>query len=205
MKIAIIGSGNIGGTLARGLDKKGHKIIIGTRNTANNNVMNLVQHGQHITSDTISNAVRQAEIVIIAVPFTKIPDLVPVLGDLTGKIIIETSNAFGKLLPSHGSGNLAIKALSGNVDVVKAFNTIGAEDLANPTFGSLKADTFVAGESKKAKAIAMQLAKDMDFENCFDLGGDDAIPLLESLAMIWGALAFKTGLGRRCALKVLHD
>jgi len=205
MKIAIIGAGNIGGALAKGLDKKGHEIIIGTRNSDDKDAEDLVKGGKHISTDTIINSVSRSDVVIIAVPLAAIPGVVPALGNITGKIIIETSNAFGKPLPEYGNGTLAIKALSDNNDVVKCFNTIGYEDLTNPNFGSLKADTFVAGDSKEAKAITVQLALDMGFEKCYDLGGDDALPLLESLAVIWGALAYKGGLGRRCALKVLHD
>ncbi len=135
MKIAIIGSGNIGGALAKGLDKKNHQIIIGTRKITGPDETTLAKNGQRISVDTIPNAVRQAEVVIIAVPLKAIPDLTAALGDVSGKVIIETSNAFGKGLPEYSSGTLAIKALSGNKDVVKCFNTVGSENLANPSFG----------------------------------------------------------------------
>lgn len=205
MKIAIIGAGNIGGTLAKGLDKAGHSIIIGARDTANGDVVHLVQQGQHIGADTIVEAARQAEVIIIAVPLNAILNVAENLGDVNGKIIIETSNAFGKPLSEYVNGVAALKQITGNQDVVKAFNSIGAEDLANPYFGSQKADTLVAGDSKAAKKIVQQLALEMGFEHCYDLGGDEALPLLENLAVTWGALAFKAGLSRRIAFKILHD
>lgn len=120
-------------------------------------------------------------------------------------VIIETTNAFGKPLPDYGNGTKALKQITGNKDVVKCFNAIGAEDLADPQFGPLAADAFVAGDSKRGKEIAIGLAQDMGFDQCYDLGGDDAIPLLENLAVTWGALAYKAGVGRRCAFKIIRD
>lgn len=205
MKIAIIGSGNIGGTLAKALDKAGHHIIIGTRDTANGDVIQLLQHGQHISANTIQKAVSESEVIIIAVPLPAIPDVAESIGNIEGKIVIETSNAFGKPLQKYIYGTTALKEITKNHKVVKCFNTIGAEDLANPQFGELKADAFVAGEDKKAKEVAQRLALDIGFGQCYDLGGDEALPLLENLAVTWGALAYKAGLGRRAAFKILTD
>src|SRR5580765_596399 len=130
MKIAIIGTGNIGATLAKGFDKAGHQISIGTRDVSSEKVVYLIQNGQHISATTIEEAVKQSDVVIIAVPFNAIPDVAKSLGDVAGKIIIETSNAFGKPLDQYINGTAAIKAITKNNDAVKCFNTIGAEDLA---------------------------------------------------------------------------
>ncbi len=205
MKIAIIGSGNIGGTLAIGLSKKGHDIFIGAKDIYKDDLKKLSSEGKNISVASVEGAAQQAEVIILAVPLNAIPDAAKSLGDTKGKSIIETSNAFGHPLTKYISGTTAIKEITGNGDVVKCFNTIGAEDLANPHFNKTIADAFVAGDSKKAKEIAQQLAIDMGFENCYDLGGDEALPLLENLAVTWGALAYKAGLGRRIAFKILQD
>jgi predicted dinucleotide-binding enzyme len=205
MVIAIIGIGNIGGALAEGLSKKSHQIILGVRDLKNSDAQALAKAHKTISINTVAEAVKQAEVILLAIPFTAVPDVAKSLGDVKGKIIIETTNAFGRSVLGYTNGTAALKKITGSEDIVKCFNSIGAEDLANPHFGSLKADTFVAGNSGKAKKVAEKLALDMGFGNCFDLGNDDAIQYLETLAGLWSTLAYKTGLGRRIALKVLAD
>ncbi len=205
MKIAIIGAGNIGTALAEKLIQSGHTVLIGAKFPLSHKTLKLATLIGEDRLTSVEAAVKQSEVIILAVPLHTIPAVALSLGDVNGKIIIETTNAFGKPLPEYIHATAAIKQITRSVDVVKSFNCIGAEDIAIPEFGSLKADMFVAGDSSSPKIIASQLAKDIGFENCYDLGGDDAIPLLESLAVIWGALAYKTGLGRRIAFKVLTD
>ncbi len=204
MKIAILGSGNIGGTLAAGLAKQSHQIVLGLRDITSADANELISNSKNIKAASITDAVEQSDIIIIAVPLVAVPDVAKSLGDVSGKLIIETTNAFGKPLPEYGNGTVAIKKITGNNNVVKCFNTIGAENLANPVFGNFVADTFVAGNSKEAKDVAIQLAEDMGFGNCFDLGGDEALHLLESIAQVWGTLAYGAKMGRRLAFKVLY-
>jgi predicted dinucleotide-binding enzyme len=205
MKIAIIGAGNIGSVLAVKLIAAGHTVLVGAQFPLSASAAQLATQIGEDRFTGIESAVQQAAVIIIAVPLQAVPDVSKLLGDTTGKVIIETTNAFGKPLPGYTDGTAAIKDITGNKDVVKCFNTIGAEDLANPQFGVLKADAFVAGDSSAAKKSAVKLALDLGFEHCYDLGGDAAIALLENLAATWGALAYKAGLGRRVAFKILSE
>ena len=75
--------------------------------------------------------------------------------------------------------------------------------MENPQFGEMAADMFMAGSSARGKEIARQLARDAGFAECYDLGGDDRVPLLESLAGIWIDLAMAQGQGRNIAFKLL--
>ncbi len=204
MNIAIIGVGSIGSALSQRLDQQGHSLWLGVRDIHDSKAAELALTGKQTRVVAVSDAVAAAEVVILAVPQSAIPTLAASLGDIKGKVILETTNAFGSSLPGYAHSPAAIKAITGNADVVKCFNTLGAENLAEPLFGSEQADTFVAGDSAKAKAVVQVLAKDMGFGTCYDLGGDESIPLLESLAQVWGALAYKGKLGRRLALKVLR-
>ena len=204
MQIAIIGSGNIGGALAAGLAKQKHHIILGARNTSSPDIEALTKSSKNITAATVADAVAQSDVIIIAVPLAAVPEVAKSLGNIKGKLVIETTNAFGKPLPKYINGTAAIKEITGNDDVVKCFNSIGAENLSNPKFGNFVADTFVAGNSKKAKGVAIKLVEDMGFGNCFDIGGDEALPILENIAQLWGKLAYSAQLGRRLAFKVLY-
>lgn len=203
MNIAIIGKGHVGSALARGLDKSGHHIIIGARDTANGDIVRLINEGKHISANTISEASKVAEVIIIAVPINAIISVAHALGDVHAKIIIETTNSFGNEIPGFNFASIAISKITGCNDVVKCFNTIGYESLGNPLFGKIKADTFVAGNSLKAKTVAQHLAVDLGFENCYDLGDDENLQLLENIAEIWMILTKKSKLGRKVAFKIL--
>lgn len=50
---------------------------------------------------------------------------------------------------------------------------------------------FMAGSSQRGKQIAVQLAKDLGFAECYDFGGDEKVQLLEHFAMVWISLAIK--------------
>lgn len=62
---------------------------------------------------------------------------------------------------------------------------------------------FVAGDSKKGKEIATQLAKAIGFEDCYDFGGNDKLNLNEQFAFCWINLALMQGYGRDTAFKVI--
>ncbi|MGH7456222.1 MAG: hypothetical protein ACRENG_33025 [bacterium] len=89
-------------------------------------------------------------------------------------------------------------------DVVKCFNSTGFENMANPKYGDAGIDMFMAGSSQKGKEIAKQLAKDLGFAECYDLGGDDKIALLEQFALAWINLAIMQKYGRGMAFKILR-
>lgn len=203
MKIAIIGFGKIGNVLASGLSSKGHSIVLGLRDKDLTDLEKLNKIPESIKATGITVAANQAEVIIISVPLEAVPDLAKSLGDVSGKIIIETTNAFGKPLPQYMNGTDALKTLTGNEDIVKCFSTVGFETMANPRYGDDLADLFVAGNSERARAVAIQLAYDLGFGNCYNLGGDEAMPLMENIALLWGHLAFKAGLGRNMAFKIL--
>ena len=203
MNIAVIGKGHVGSALARGLDKSGHHVIIGARDTANGDIVRLIQEGRNISANTITEAAKAAEVIIIAVPIDAIISVSHALGDVKNKIIIETTNGFDDQIPGFNFGSIAIKKITGCIDVVKCFNTIGYESLSNPVFGKNRADTFVAGNSLKAKNVAQHLARDLGFENCYDLGDDENLQLLENIAELWMTLTSKTKLGRNVAFKIL--
>jgi 8-hydroxy-5-deazaflavin:NADPH oxidoreductase len=204
MKIAIIGAGHIGGTLARGLSKHGHQLTLGVRDTDSAAAAALTGFSDHIKAISIAAAAAQSTVIILAVPFSAVPDAARLLGDVKDKVIIETTNPFGKKLDGYSSSVAALKEITGSEDVAKCFNSIGAESLADPNFGTSRADNFVAGTSGKAKEIAAVLSSDMGFASCFDLGGDEAIPIIENIAQMCMALAVNAKLGRRVAFKVLH-
>lgn len=203
MKIAIIGTGNVGGALAAKWANKGHDIVLGVRDTNH-------FKGQHLLSipniriALTAKAVEEAEVVLIAAPATLAVEVVQSLGNTTGKIIIDAMNVVMGRGPA-GFTNTADAILhhTQSRDVVKCFNTTGFNNMLNPNYGEMVLDAFVAGDSVKGKEVARQLALDAGFAACYDVGGNDKFQLMEQFAFFWINLAMFQGNGREIGFKLL--
>jgi 8-hydroxy-5-deazaflavin:NADPH oxidoreductase len=204
MNIAIIGTGNIGGGLAKAWSRKGHRIFLGTRSPLNKNLRNLVAYNEELISAHAPEvAAKKGDIILLAVPADVSFDIVDRLGDTRGKIIIDAMNAIFRKPVGFYRTSEAILAAGLNDRIVKAFNMIGAENMDNPFYGDVVADMFVCGNYPEDKKIVMQLALDANFR-AFDIGGLEMELPLEHIALVWGKLAFSSGLGREIAFKVLQ-
>jgi predicted dinucleotide-binding enzyme len=203
MKIAIIGTGNVGGALARAWARAGHRVFLGVRNLQDQKVLALTAGELLISAHTPAEAVRDAETVLFAIPPNALRQVLDSLGDLKDKVLIDATNSIRTKAGDFASVADALRSWTKSTDVVKCFNTTGFNVMENPKFGGVAADMFIAGSSSRAKEIARQLALDAGFAECYDLGGDERIPLLESLAGIWIDLAMVQGQGRNIAFKLL--
>lgn len=203
MKIAIIGTGNVGGTLATKWAKCGHEITLGVRDTTNFKGKELLNN-PNTTVETITQAVKKSEVILIATPAITAVDVAQSLGNTDGKVIIDTMNiVMGKGPSGFSNTTDAILANTQTKDVVKCFNTTGFNNMVNPIYNNTAIDVFVAGDSLKGKDIATQLAKDAGFGECYSVGGNDRFELLEKFAFFWINLAMFQGQGRDIAFKLL--
>ena len=67
----------------------------------------------------------------------------------------------------------------------------------------MQPDLFVAGDSEKGIQVAIQLAKDAGFDECYYIGGNDKFELMEQFAWFWINLAMFQGQGRDIGFKLL--
>jgi predicted dinucleotide-binding enzyme len=203
MKIAIIGTGNVGGALATKWANKGHQIILGVRDLDAFKGKELLQN-PNTSAATVEDAVSAAEVILLATPAIACLEVVASLGDTTGKVIIDSMNIImGKGPAGFSNTSNAILAHTQTSDVVKCFNTTGFNNMENPTYGDHVLDLFVAGDSPKGKEIATTLATDAGFAQCFDVGGKDRFDLMEQFAWFWINLAIVKGQGREIGFKLL--
>jgi predicted dinucleotide-binding enzyme len=203
MNIAIIGTGNIGGRLARAWANKGHRIFLGTRNIDGEKIATLVaSNPTNISSHTTAEAARRADVILLAVPASAAFDTVKQLGNVEGKIFIDAMNAVFRKPEPYTKTSEAIIAASGNDHIVKCFNWIGAENIDNPLYGNDSADMILCGNYAGDKAIVQQLAEDCGFK-VYDIGPLDKETVIENGAALWSTLAFGAGLGRNIAFKIL--
>ncbi len=203
MKIAIIGTGNVGGALATKWANKGHEILLGVRDTSNFKGKELLSN-PNTQAFSVQEAVQKAEVIVLATPAMMAVEVAASLGDTTGKVIIDTMNiVMGRGPAGYNNTADAILANTNSTDLVKCFNTTGFNNMANPNYGNEVIDAFVAGDSAKGKEIAVQLALDAGFANCYNVGGNDKFELMEKFAFFWINLAMFQGQGREIGFKLL--
>ncbi|MEC3876846.1 NADPH-dependent F420 reductase [Chryseobacterium salviniae] len=203
MNIAIIGSGNVGGALAQQWIKAGHHVLIGAQFPLSEKNISLATKIGEDRFAVIENAVKQCEVILIATPPEAILEILEKLGDVTGKTIIDATNAIMKTPEPYKTVYHAL-ADKTNAEIVKCFNTTGFENMLNPLYQGEGIDMFMAGDSDKAKGVAKKLALDCGFGSCIDFGKSDKVELLEKFALSWINLAIMQGMGRNLAFKVLH-
>lgn len=205
MKIAIIGAGNVGSALAQGLQKAGHSVTFGVRDAASAKSEKTSSQIPGTGLASITEACTKAEVIVITTPPEAVLQLIPQLGDVTRKIIIDATNSVRTRPEPYATAYHALKALAKCEKAVKCFNTTGFENMADPIYpGYGGIDMFCAGSDLSSKAVAQQLAKDIGFSACWDFGGDDKVELLEKFALSWINLAIMQGQGRNIAFKIIR-
>lgn len=203
MNIAIIGSGNVGSALGKGWIKAGHQVVFAVRNPDSTKAQKALELIPNAAIQTIAEAVKNADVIVLTTPPEVILELLPQLGDLTNKLVIDTTNSIRTKPEPYPTAYHAIKALAKTDNVVKCFNSTGFENMLNPVYEGTGIDMFAAGDNKAAKQIAEKLAKDIGFETCYDFGGDDKVELLEKFALSWINIAIMQGHGRNLAFKLI--
>lgn len=204
MKIAIIGTGNVGGALATKWAQKGHEINLGVRDLENFKGKELLKN-PGTRAFSLEEAVRLSDTVLISTPAPGAVEVVQHLGDTSGKIIIDAMNiVMGRGPQGYKNTSDAILDHTQTRDVVKCFNTTGFNNMVNPRYGDMDLDLFVAGDSQRGKAAAAQLALDAGFAACYDIGGNDKFELMEQFAWFWINLAMFQGQGRDIGFKLLR-
>lgn len=201
--IAIIGSGNVGGTLAKKWARAGHKIILGVRDLSSFKGKELLQL-DGIQAQLMEEAVREAQVVLLATPAPMAVTVAKQLGDVSNKVIIDAMNVVKGRGPE-GYNNTA-DALMANLQggsVVKCFNTTGFNNMEDTHYGAEKLDAFMCGRDIAAKELVRTLALDADFANCYDIGGSEHFGLMEQFAWFWINLAMFQGFGREIGFKLL--
>jgi 8-hydroxy-5-deazaflavin:NADPH oxidoreductase len=201
MKIAIIGTGNIGTALATKWASKGHIINLGVKDATNFKGIDLLKN-DNTKVFSITDAIAASEVILIATPPTAIFEIAEQLGNVQGKTIIDATNNVAQKIPPYATAfHFLIEKT--NAEVLKCFNTTGFENIADTNYNGEPIDMFMAGDSEQAKAVATQLALDAGFGACVNFGKADKVELLEKFALSWINLAIMQGQGRNMAFKMV--
>lgn len=171
MKIGIIGSGKIGGTLAKLWAEAGYPVMISARNL-DEVKQQAAQIGHGVQAGTPAQAAAFGEVVLISVPFGALPQIgKDNEAALKGKVVLDTCNPY-----LNRDGDMAKEALekgTGVVDptylpgtrLVRAFNQISAASLASEAHRSgEKLGVPLAADDKAALMIAVRLVTVAGFD-----------------------------------------
>ncbi len=168
MKVAIIGTGNMGAGLAATLVTAGHEVSIGARDLVKAAALaDKIGHGA--VGGGIAAAAKLADVIILALPFAAAADAIQQADNLAGKVLVDISNPisadYKELVIGHTtSAAEEIQKLAPQAHVVKAFNTIFAQLLAPDARQGKTLQVFVAGDDAAAKASVSALATSIGFE-----------------------------------------
>jgi len=209
VKIGTIGAGSLGGTLGRAWAAKGHQVVFGVRDPRGPKVQALVTAtGGKARAASPAEAAAHGEVVLLATPWAAARAALRGAGDLTGKILVDATNPLepdlsGLALGHTTSAGEEVARWAPGAKVVKAFNTIGAQHMANPRFGTQSASMLICGDDLAAKKTVLALAESLGFDPV-DAGPLTQARLLEPLAMLWISLAYAHGHGPDIAFKLLR-
>lgn len=189
-RIAVIGTGEVGSTLGKIWAEAGHDIIYGSRTPDEERIADLVADTGHgARADTPERAAAQSDMVLLAVPWKAMEQVVAGLGDLSGKVIIDPINYFqaenGYPAPLEGpSVAQQIQALAPQATVVKAFNTLGMVILQDRSLAGGPVTVPLAGDSREAKARVARLVEDAGLEP-MDMGPLLAATYIEGMLELY--------------------
>lgn len=207
MSISIIGAGNVGMALGRAFVARGETVVMGvpdpTRYAAQ-----IASLGPLARVTIPIEAIAASEVVILAVPYAAVAGIAQSVDDWKGKVLVDATNPLapgltGLLLGTTTSGAEQLALLARGARVVKAFNTTGAENMANPTYPGGLPMMPVCGDDGQARQQVTALATLIGFD-AVDLGPLAAARYLEPFAMTWIHLAIKQGYGRKFAFSMLR-
>jgi 8-hydroxy-5-deazaflavin:NADPH oxidoreductase len=196
MNIAIIGAGNVGKALTGSALKAGHSVTVSS--AGSESARSAAEATGARAAESNRAAVEGADLVVLAVPYTAVDDVLGSIGDaIDGKVVVDATNPlkpdYSGLATSDRSGAEEIQAKAPRARVVKAFNTVLAARQADPKVaGGLRVDGYVAADDEEAKATVLGLAEAIGL-NPVDAGELAKARELEALAWLNISLQMRHG------------
>jgi predicted dinucleotide-binding enzyme len=196
MRIAVIGTGNVGGTIGRAWAGAGHAVTFGSRHPAGDDAAGDTDAG--VTS--IGEALEAPDVVLLAIP-----------GGMVGAMLAEHAGRFDGRLVIDATNNVGAAAVNASDEIaaaaptaryVRAFNSLGWENYANPRFGGVPADLVFSGPAAD-RATVEQLISDVGLRPAYL--GENRQGVVDALLPLWFSLVQARGGNRRLAFRVLTD
>jgi 8-hydroxy-5-deazaflavin:NADPH oxidoreductase len=183
MRIGLIGAGNIGGNVARQAVSAGHEVKLSFSRDPSTLDRLARELGALASTGTPAEAAGFGEVVVLSVPWGVVPQALERAGDLSGKIVLDTTNQFGAgPMPSPGQTAASFNAQRmPHARYVKSFNTLTArfQEQAASRAGDERVVQWVCGDDPDAKALVARLIAEMGYVP-LDLGGTERCDVMEA-------------------------
>ena len=195
-RIGVLGSGEVGRTLAEGFLKHGYEVMLGTRDPGKGEVPSWLAEHPGAKAGTFRQTAIFGHIVVLAVKGLAVEEVILEAGPdhLTGKTVIDVTNPVSETGPVNGvlefttgpneSLGEKVQKLLPNAHVVKAFNSVGSALMVNPKFEQGMPTMFLCGNNPAAKHAVSEICVQFGWEP-FDCGDIAASRALEPLCMLW--------------------
>lgn len=198
MKIGVIGSGQVGRTLATAFLKEGHEVKLGTGDVSNPALITWRAHpdNQSATIGSFSDTAEYGEVIVLAVKGNKVMDVLNSAGyeNFTGKVVIDVNNPIADTPPLNGVLSFytnpneslmeMIQSRIPNAKVVKAFNSVGSHLMYKPAFAEGKPTMFICGNDIEAKKVVTDVLSSFGWETK-DMGKVESARAIEPLCILW--------------------
>ena len=210
MKLAVIGSGNIGKSIGAWASRVGYEVIFSSKNLEHAKDAAGIA-GKNSKADSIPEAIAQADMVLLSVPYIAAKEVLSGIGSLAnGKTLIDVTNALssdytGLSVGFTTSAAEEIQKLVPGAKVVKAFNTVFAQVYAsqNPGIKGNRVSVFYAGDDNDSKSKVADLIAKMGFD-AVDSGPLKSARILEPLALLNISLGYSLGHGTNIGFSFLR-
>ncbi|MDZ7858169.1 MAG: NADPH-dependent F420 reductase [Sphaerotilus sp.] len=207
MSISIIGAGNVGVALGQALTRRGETVVFGVPEPQKYAAaVAALGDKAHLTST--AEAIAASDLLILAVPHTATAGIAQSVPDWQGKVLVDATNPLapgltGLTLGTSTSGAEVLAQQARGARVVKAFNSTGADNMADAAYAGGLPMMPICGDDADARHRVMALATLIGFE-AVDMGPLMAARYLEPFAMTWIHMALRQGMGRRFAFGLLR-
>jgi predicted dinucleotide-binding enzyme len=202
MNIAILGAGNIGAAIGKKWIEAGHSVAFGVRDAGSPKTQAaLIAAGGQARALSIDAVLEAAEVVLFSLPWAVVAEVAREHArGLDGKTLIDASNNFaGPVI-----NNLeALRKAAPRAHLFRAFNSLGWEHFADPRMTGAQADHFYCGPDIPAREQVEMLIDQVGVRPIW-VGDHEHVALVDHLGALWVHLAFRRGMGRRIALKLLQ-
>jgi predicted dinucleotide-binding enzyme len=209
MRIAVLGSGNMGAALGRRFAAAGHAVAFSYSRDPAKLERLARQSGPRARAASLAEAARDADVLLLAVHWSRVSPVLRGAGSVRGKILIDCTNpmtaADDALAVGHRvSGGELVARRAPGARVVKAFNTVPAE-LLRAGAGVLPEQPAVCycGDDAAAKRVVARLIRQIGFDPV-DCGALAVARYLEPLALLIGELAYNQGRRPEVGVRILR-
>jgi len=185
MKIGIVGAGRIGGNLASLWAKQHHEVMLSYSRDPAHLEQAASAIGARAQAGSVRDAVEFGDVILFSVPWTRIDEVIEEMGDLDGKVVIDTTNQFGpngvEELPDGKTAAQVNKERLKGAKYVKAFNTLtaGFQGAAAGRSGDERAAMFFSGDDDDAKETVKKLIREIGFAQV-EVGGTADAAIMEA-------------------------